>query len=260
MCSERLSSTAGFFAFVFGECALTCLGGEVWVMLAGEWWLWIWINFPMFSQCQDCPGWKKLPRNVKCAAFTIYVRSKAICFPMLIIFPTWKATIMKPCKPHIKTHLHLVHNLLYRWQNCIPKMMTCASYFVSQYIVKIIWCPKFEKCKKYEKLGTHFLKIFVWRLVACSIGLWPTKWKRLEFDTPKSDGFFEYWPKSRCCEALLQWGTDDLDGYEVSPEMRQLSEVKTGAIASDATELIQDEDVKQSIECFGGLGGWCFRR
>ena len=30
--------------------------------------------------------------------------------------------------------------------------------------------------------------------------------------------------------------------------------------ASDATELIQDEDVKQSIECFRGLGGWCFRR
>lgn len=91
-------------------------------------------------------------------------------FSNALIFPTWKATIMKPCKPHIKTHLHLVHNLLYRWQNCIPKMMTCASYFVSQYIVKIIWCPKFEKCKKYGKIGKPTSwKYSYERLVACSL-------------------------------------------------------------------------------------------
>ena len=99
--------------------------------------------------------------------------------------------------------------------------------------MKIIWLMSqiWKVQEVWKNWEIHFLKIFVWK-AGCllSIGLWPTKWKRPEFDTPKSDGFFEYWPKSRCCEALLQWGTDDLDGYEVSPEMRQLSEVKTGTM------------------------------
>ena len=182
-------------------------------------------------------------------------------FSNALIFPTWKATIMKPCKPHIKTHLHLVHNLLYRWQNCIPKMMTCASYFVSQYIVKIIWCPKFEKCKKYGKLGNPLLENI--RMKGWLLALYWFVTNNLE--------------TSRIWHAQIRWIFWILTQISLlwsSTSMRYGWSWRVWSVpgdattewsenrrdASDATELIQDEDVKQSIECFGGLGGWCFRR